>query len=381
MSHRYTKWIAVMALALFAAFGVSACGSDSETSSSSGDSSGEGKTVGFLYVGPKNDFGYNQAAYEGSLAVEKNLPGTKLIQAENVPETSEATRVIEKMIKDGATTIFATSYGHLQPMLAAAKKHPEVTFEHQGGVKAGANVGTYFGQIYEAQYLTGMAAGLSTKTNKLGYVVAVPIPQTLLNINAFELGAQSVNPKAKTTVVFTGAWCDPAKQKEAASTLISGGADVLSQHQDCTKTVVETTEKAGAMSVGYHADASSLAPKGWLTGSVWNWGPLYTDIVKTIQEGKWKGSKYDADYRVGFADSDVIELAPFGSAVTPEVKEQVEAKQKEMKAKDFYPFEGPVVDQAGKTQIPKGTNPTPTELEKTDYLVQGVIGKIPTGSN
>ncbi|MGH2958213.1 MAG: BMP family ABC transporter substrate-binding protein [Solirubrobacterales bacterium] len=376
MFKRTSKWLAFAALAMLSAFGVTACGSDSSSSSDA-----EGQTVGFLYVGPKNDFGYNQAAYEGSLEVEKNVPGTKLIQAENVPETSEATRVIEKMIKDGATTIFATSYGHLQPMLAAAKKHPDVTFEHQGGVKAGANVGTYFGQIYEAQYLTGMAAGLSTKSNKLGYVVAVPIPQTLLNINAFELGAQSVNPKAETTVVFTGAWCDPAKQKEATDTLIQGGVDVLSQHQDCTKTIVETTEKAGAMSVGYHADASSLAPKGWLTGSVWNWGPLYSDIVKMIGEGKWKGSKYDADYRVGFADSDVIQLAPFGSAVTPEVKEQVEAKQKEMKAEDFYPFQGPVVDQSGKTQIPKGENPTPTDLEKTDYLVKGVVGKIPTASN
>jgi basic membrane protein A len=377
MFKRTSKWLAFAALAMLAAFGVTACGSDSETSSSSAD----GQTVGFLYVGPKNDFGYNQAAYEGSLEVEKNVPGTKLIQAENVPETSEASRVMEKMIKDGATTIFATSYGHLQPMLAVAKKHPEVTFEHQGGVKSGANVGTYFGQIYEAQYLTGMAAGLATKSNKLGYVVAVPIPQTLLNINAFELGAQSVNPKAETTVVFTGGWCDPAKQKEAADTLIQGGADVLSQHQDCTKTIVETTEKAGAMSVGYHADASSLAPNGWLTGSVWNWGPLYTDIVKTIGEGKWKGSEYDADYRVGFADSDIIELAPFGSAVTPEIEKEVMAKQKEMKAEDFFPFQGPVVDQSGKTQIPAGENPSPTELEKTDYLVKGVVGKIPTSSN
>jgi len=377
MLKRTSKWLAFAALAMLAAFGVTACGSDSETSSSSAD----GQTVGFLYVGPKNDFGYNQAAYEGSLEVEKNIPGTKLIQAENVPETSEASRVMEKMIKDGATTIFATSYGHLQPMLAVAKKHPEVTFEHQGGVKAGANVGTYFGQIYEAQYLTGMAAGLATKSNKLGYVVAVPIPQTLLNINAFELGAQSVNPKAETTVVFTGGWCDPAKQKEAADTLIQGGADVLSQHQDCTKTIVETTEKAGAMSVGYHADASSLAPNGWLSGSVWNWGPLYTDIVKTIGEDKWKGSEYDADYRVGFADSDIIKIAPFGSAVTPEIEKEVLAKQEEMKAKDFYPFEGPIVDQSGKTQIPAGENPSPTELEKTDYLVKGVVGKIPTSSN
>lgn len=377
MLKRNKSLLAFLALVVLAAFGLSACGS----SDSDSESGGDGPTIGFLYVGPKNDFGYNQAAYEGSLEVEKNVPGAKLIQAENVPETSEASRVMEKMIKDGATTIFATSYGHLQPMLEVAKKYPDVTFEHQGGVKEGDNVGTYFGQIYEAQYLTGMAAGLATKSNKLGYVVAVPIPQTLLNINAFELGAQSVNPDAETTVVFTGAWCDPAKQKEAADSLIKGGADVLSQHQDCTKTIVEATEKAGAMSVGYHADASELAPNGWLSGSVWNWGPLYTDIVKTIEAGKWKGSEYDADYRVGFADSDIIQLAPFGSAVTPEIEKEVMAKQEEMKSKDFYPFEGPVVDQSGKTQIPAGENPSPTELETTDYLVKGVIGKIPTSSN
>jgi basic membrane lipoprotein Med (substrate-binding protein (PBP1-ABC) superfamily) len=380
MLKRTVKGLLLTALGLMSAIAISACGSSSE-SSSDASASGSGPTIGFLYVGPKNDYGYNQAAYEGSLAVKKAIPSVKLLQAENVPETSEASRVMEKMIKDGATTIFATSYGHLEPALEVAAKHPEVTFEHQGGQKLAPNLGTYFGTIYEAQYLTGMAAGLSTKTDKLGYVVAVPIPQTLLNINAFELGAQSVNPKAKTTVVFTNTWCDPGKQALAANTLIEGGADVLSQHQDCTKTVVETTEKAGAMSVGYHADASSLAPKGWLTGSVWNWGPLYSDIVQTIVDGKWKGSKYDADYRVGFADSDVIKLAPFGSAVTPEVEKEVLAKQEEMKSKDFYPFQGPIVDQAGKTQVPKGTNPTPADLEKTDYLVEGVVGKIPTGSN
>lgn len=377
MLNRTMKGLLLMALGLISAIALSACGGSSD-SSSDASASGEGPTIGFLYVGPKNDFGYNQAAYEGSLAVKKAIPSVKLLQAENVPETSEASRVMEKMIKDGATTIFATSYGHLEPALEVAAKHPEVTFEHQGGQKLAPNLGTYFGTIYEAQYLTGMAAGLSTKTNKLGYVVAVPIPQTLLNINAFELGAQSVNPKAKTTVVFTNTWCDPGKQALAANTLIDGGADVLSQHQDCTKTIVEAAERKGAMSVGYHADASSLAPKGWLSGSVWNWGPLYTEIVQTIIDDNWKGSKFAANYRVGFADSDVIKLAPFGSSITPEVEKQVLAKQKEMKAENFYPFEGPVVDQAGKTQIAAGENPTPAELETTDYLVKGVVGKIPS---
>jgi basic membrane lipoprotein Med (substrate-binding protein (PBP1-ABC) superfamily) len=376
MFNRTVKGLLLMALGLMSAIALSACGSSD--SSSSATATGKGPTIGFLYVGPKNDYGYNQAAYEGSQAVQKAFPNAKLLQAENVPETSEASRVMEKMIKDGATIIFPTSYGHLDPALATAAKHPNVIFEHQGGPTNAPNLGTYFGRIYEAQYLTGMAAGMMTKTNKLGYVVAVPIPQTLLNINAFELGAKSVNPKATTTVEFTNNWCDPGKQAEAANALIEGGADVLSQHQDCTKTVVQTAERKGVMSVGYHEDASSLAPKGWITGSIWNWGPLYTDIVKTIQDGKWKGSKYDGIYRVGFKDSDVIKLAPWGKNVPPDVIKKVTAKEAEMKAGTFYPFTGPIKDQSGKIQIPAGQTPPPTKLETTGYLVQGVQGKIPS---
>lgn len=353
---------------------LAACGGSDESADSG---SGKGGTIGVLYVGPSTDYGYNQAAAEGIDALKKELPDVKVLEAENVPETSEASRVMEKMIKDGATVIIPTSYGHYEPAKEVAAKHPEVTFLHQGGPEAvKPNLGTYFGQIYEAQYLTGIAAGLSTKTNKLGYVVAFPIPQTLLNINAFELGAKSVNPKVKTTVVFTANWCDPAKQAEAAKSLLDQGADVLSQHQDCTKTVVEAAERAGAMSVGYHADASPLAPKGWLTGSVWNWGPLYTDMVKTALDGKFKGSKYDGVYRVGIEDP-TIALAPFGKAVSADVKAKVEAAEAEMRSGKLKAFTGPIKDQSGKVVIPAGESPTAAELEKTGYLVEGVIGNIP----
>jgi len=354
---------------------VAACGSDSGSSSSS---SGGAKTttVGFLYVGPKNDFGYSQAAGEGAAEVAK-LPGVKILEAENVPETSEAARVMEKMIRDGATIIFPTSYGHLEPALTVAKRHPDVIFEHQGGLKNSTNLGSYFGAIYEAQYLTGIAAGHATKSNKLGYVVAFPIPQTLLNINAFELGAKSVNPKVTTTVVFTSNWCDPGKQAEATNSLVAQKVDVISQHQDCTKTIVETAERKGVDSVGYHADASSLAPKGWLTGSVWNWGPIYTDIVKTIIAGQWKGSKYDGQYRVGIEDP-TIQVAPFGKAVSAAVQAEIKAKEKELRAGTIKPFTGPITDQAGKVRIPAGQSPDRTKLEATDYLVQGVTGKIPS---
>src|SRR5690606_15950083 len=154
---------------------------------------------------------------------------------------------------------------------------------HQGGLVTDqmANYGTYFGTVYEPVYLAGIAAGAASPSGRLGYVVAFPIPQTLANINAFHLGARLSNPSARTTVVFTADWCNPAKQAQAADSLIGQGVDVLTQHQDCTKTIVEKAEAAGKLSVGYHADASSLAPTGWITGSEWNWGPLYTDIVRT----------------------------------------------------------------------------------------------------
>lgn len=373
--HALRTGLALAGTGLALATTLAACGSDDSSESASGG--GDGGTIGVLYVGPSTDYGYNQAAAEGIDALKKELPDVKVLEAENVPETSEASRVMEKMIKDGATVILPTSYGHYEPAKEVAAKHPEVTFLHQGGPEAvKPNLGTYFGQIYEAQYLTGMAAGMATKSNKLGYVVAFPIPQTLLNINAFQLGAKSVNPDVKTTVVFTANWCDPAKQTEAAKSLLDQGADVLSQHQDCTKTVVEAAERAGAMSVGYHADASSLAPKGWLTGSVWNWGPLYTDMVKTALDGKFAGSKYDGVYRVGIEDP-TIAVAPFGAAVSADAKTKVEEAEKKMRSGELKAFTGPIKDQSGKVVIPAGESPDAAKLETTDYLVEGVVGNIP----
>lgn len=335
-------------------------------------------TVGFLFVGPKDDYGYNQAAYLGSTEMEKTLGSSKVkvLRAENVPETEEAERVMETMIQQGAKVIFPTSYGHLDPALNVAKRHPEVTFIHQGGLKTADNLGTYFGNVYEGVYLGGVAAGKMTKSNKLGFIVSFPIPQVLMNINAFTLGARSVNPSATTQVVFTANWCDPGKQAEAANNLLAQGVDVLTQHQDCTKTIVEAAERRGAMVVGYHADASGLAPKGWLTGAVWNWGPLYTEEVQTALDGKWKGSPYTGKYRVGMKEG-AVKLAPFGNSVSEEVKKLVTDKQKEILDGKVAPFAGPVKDQGGTVKIAAGVKPTVDELEKTDYLVEGVVGSIP----
>ena len=256
----FAAMFAIMALA-------AACGDDSTSgpAPASGDSS-KAVTIGFLYVGAVDDGGYNQAAYQGQLAVEK-LPNVKVIKAENVPESAEAERVMEQMIQQGATIIFPTSFGHLDPAIKVGEKNPKVTFLHQGGLRTTANVGTYFGASWEANYLAGIAAGKVTKTNKLGYVVAFPISQTLLNINAFQLGAKSVNPAVTTTVVFTANWCDPAKIAESVKNLKDQGADVLNQHQDCPGAGIQAAEKAGMFSVGYHVDGSKFAPTGWLTAS------------------------------------------------------------------------------------------------------------------
>jgi len=335
-----------------------------------------GNAVGFIFVGTKDDYGYNQAAYIGSEAVEKAFPDYKVLRAENVPETAEAERVMEQMIRDGAKIIFPTSYGHLDPALNVAKRHPDVAFFHQGGLKTAENLGTYFGTIYEPVYLAGVAAGKMSKTGKLGYIVSVPIPQVLLNINAFELGAKSVNPNATTTVVFTGSWCDPGQQANAANSLIDDGADVLSQHQDCTKTIIETAERRGAMSVGYHADASSLAPNGWIVGSVWNWPDLFVDMVKTASEGGFKGSKYDGRYRGTLADSIVLSTG-YGENVPADVQDFVEKKRQEMLDGTLHPFAGPVKDQSGAVRIEEGVAPDVETLESMDYLVEGVIGTIP----
>jgi simple sugar transport system substrate-binding protein/basic membrane protein A len=378
-----TKMRNLLAVAAAATM-LAACATNSSTASPAGAASaapGTGGTkIGFIFVGPKDDYGYNQAAYEGSQAVAKAFPDLEVLTAENVPEDDNAARVMEGMIRKGAKVIFATSYGHKDPALKVAAAHPDVVVLQQGNIVDGtmpANFGTYFGTVYEPVYLAGIVAGKTTKSNKLGYVYAFPISQTLDNINAFQLGAASVNPAAKTYVVNTSSWCDPAKQAEAAKSLLSQGVDVISQHQDCTATVIRATEAAGAYTVGYHADATAIAPKGWLTGSQWNWGPLYTAMVQSIVAGKFSGSPYNANYRVGLKTGEnPFVQSPFGPAVTEDTKTLVKEALAKI-SKDGSPFLGPVTDQAGKVRVPAGTVPDYKTIESIDYFVTGVVGKIP----
>ncbi|MDP1794963.1 MAG: BMP family ABC transporter substrate-binding protein [Acidimicrobiales bacterium] len=374
------------ALTALALVGV-ACGSNSDETSSSGSSTDkapgkDSKAVGFIFVGPKDDFGYNQAAFDGSQAVADAYPDLEVLTAENVPETDEAARVMEGMINKGAKILFATSYGHLDAALKVAADHPDVVVIQQGNLIKGdvpTNTGTYFGTVFEPVYLAGVAAGKVTKTNKLGYVYAFPIVQTIENINAFELGAQSVNPKAETYVVNTSSWCDPAKQADAAKSLFDQGVDVITQHQDCTSTITKAAEAAGKYVVGYHADASSLAPKGWIGGSEWAWEDLYTDIVKTALAGDFVGSKYNDNFRVGYQDGEnpFVE-SKYGPAVTDEIKTLVAAAKAKISAADGSPFAGPVLAQDGKELVPAGKVYDYAKLEEImTVFVQGVIGDLP----
>ncbi len=344
--------------------------------SANGNAEEEKTGIGFIFVGTKDDYGYNQAAYKGSLAVEEKLGDkVKVYRAENVPETSEASRVMEQQIQQGAKIIFPTSYGHLDPAIEVADKYSDVTFFHQGGLKNTDNLGTYFGTIWESFYLAGIAAGSVTESNKLGFIVSFPIPQVLLNVNAFQLGAQSVNPDVTTTVVFTGSWNDPATQTNSANSLIDNGIDVIAQHQDSTKTVIELCEKRGIKSVGIHADASELAPEGWITGAIWNWDDLFVDMANTALEGKFDGSIYDGKYRGGLKEG-IVDIAKFGKNVPQDVVDLVNDTKAKIISGEVFPFDGEVLSQDGTVKIPAGTRPTIDELEEMDYLVKGVIGSI-----
>ncbi|MHC2745792.1 basic membrane protein A [Bradyrhizobium diazoefficiens] len=239
-------------------------------------------TIGFIYVGSRDDYGYNQAHAQGAAALKK-IPGLKVVEEEKVPETDAVEKTIESMINlDGATLLFPTSFGYYNPhMIKMANKFPKLRFEHCGGLwtdKDPKNAGSYFGYIDEAQYISGIVAGYTSKSGKLGFVAAKPIPQVLRNINAFALGAKLANPKATTQVIFTGDWSMPVKEAEATNSLIDQGVDVLTCHVDGPKTMVENAARRGAFVCGYHTNQSPLAPKAYLTGRRVELGSALSEI-------------------------------------------------------------------------------------------------------
>jgi basic membrane protein A and related proteins len=368
-------------LAAIALPGLSGCDKkEANAGATAAGTSGGSITVGFIYVGSMHDYGYNQAHAEGAAAV-KSMSGVKVVEQENVPETIEVEKAMQGMIKqDEAKAVFPTSYGYFNPsVLKVAPQNPSVTFLHCGGqYKEGmpANVGTYFGYIDECEYLSGTVAGYTSKSKHLGFIAAKPIPQVLRNINAFTLGAKSVNPAVTTTVIFTGEWFMPVKEAEAANSLADQGIDVLTCHVDSPKVVIETAERRGIYSCGYHANGAALAPKGYLTGAEWNWAKVYTDYVTTLQAGQ----KPPHLIRGGLKDG-IVKPSPYGPAVSDEAKALADAVKAKALAGQMVIFKGPLKDNTGKVVIPEGTEQVQTDpvLESMDYLVEGVVGSTGSG--
>lgn len=335
-------------------------------------------TVGFIYVGPRDDYGYNQAHAEAAALVRK-LPGIKVVEEENVPETNAVQKAMQGMIaQDGAALLFPTSFGYFDPhVLALAPKNTGVRFAHCGGLwneaKHPKNAGSFFGYIDEAQYLNGVIAGHASKSKKLGFIAAKPIPQVLRNINAFTMGARSVDPKITTTVIFTGDWSMPVKEAEATNSLADQGVDVFTMHVDGPKVIVETAAKRGKFVCGYHASQARLAPNAYLTGAEWNWIAAYKQIIEAAQSGKPHPNFVRGGLKDGFVKS-----SPYGAMVGEPARKNAEAVRARMMAGGFDIFAGEVKDNTGKVVIPKGKvlKQTDLELEGMNYLVEGVVGKV-----
>ena len=327
--------------------------------------------VGFLYVGPIGDGGYSYAHNEGRLYLEKELK-VETIYKESVKEDkAEVEKVVDNMIDEGANVIVGTSFGFQEGMLSSAKKHPEVKFLHCSGYETAENMSQFFGKIHEMTYLNGIVAGLKTKSNNLGYVAAFPIPEVIRNINAFTLGAQSVNPKVKVKVTWTNTWYDPAKEKDAALALIDGGSDVIAQDQD-TAGAQQAAESKGVFSVGYNTDMSKTAPGANMTSAVWNWGPYYVKQVKAIMDGTWKSEKYWG----GYVDN-IVDLAPLTANAPANAKDLVEKAKKEIKATKNKVFMGPIKDQSGTEKVKAGATLSDEDIWNMNWFVQGVEGTIP----
>lgn len=332
----------------------------------------EGKVkAGFIYVGPVGDAGWTFAHDEGRKRMEQ-LPFVEdSTYIESVPEGAESARVIIGLVRRGHNLVFTTSFGYMDATLDVARRYKDVVFMHCSGFKTAENVGNYFGRMYEPRYLSGMVAGAMTKANVIGYVAAFPIPEVIRGINAFTLGARSVNPKAEVRVVWTQTWFDPGIERDAADSLLDVGADVLAMHQDAPATL-QAAEERDAYVIGYNSDMRKFAPNAFLTAPVWNWGQLYEQIAKQVHDGTWKPESIWWGMK-----ENLVQLAPISEKVPAKVRAQVEEKAAAVKSGAFHPFTGPVVDQDGTIRIAAGSVADDKHMLGMDYFVEGVSGSIP----
>ncbi len=345
-----------------------ATNNNEQTTEETNEEVNEKPVVGFIYVGPIGDGGWTYAHDQGRLYLEEQLGvKTLLVEAINDQDSSVESE-IHNMVDQGAKVIFATSFGYMEYVEKLSKEYPEVTFLHCSGFKTTENMANYFGRMYEARYLSGIVAGMKTETNKIGYVAAYPIPEVIRGINAFTLGAQSVNPDVTVEVVWTSTWYDPAKEKEAAVALLDGGVDIISQHQD-TAGPQQAAEEKNAFSIGYNTDMKEMAPKAYMTAPIWNWGPYYVSQVQAVIDGTFESHSYwggMADEIVALAE--LTDLAPAGA------QEKVDEATAKILDASLFIFNGPIKNQEGEVIVPEGTQMTDPEMLNMTWFVEGVVG-------
>ena len=343
-------------------------------------------TAGFVYIGPRLDWGWNQSFAVAAEAL-RGVPNVRVVQADYLPEstnygsgkddaeTRAYTKAMEDLIANGAGLIVSTSFDDDPFLLAMAKKYPNVVFRQASALASDSyppNVGSQNALINQGHYVNGVAAGLSTTTNKLGFVAGMPFGTVLVNLNSFLLGSRQTNPAATVRVIFTGGWEDEAHDAAATNALVDAGCDVIGCHLDAPRVVIETAERRGVKTCGHAFDQAPLAPKGYITGADYNWTEMFETFIETLQKG---GTL--PNFVTGGYDKDYVRSSPFGAGATPAAINAAKTAMQAMKNNDAI-FVGPIMDNTGKLVVPSGTTygPYADELQRTDYLIEGVIGSI-----
>jgi len=367
-----TRMVALTAIA--AAAVLAGCGKKEEAKPAAA-AKAEPLKIAFAYVGPVGDGGWTFAHDNARKALEKEF-GDKIVTSfvENVPESADAERVLRDMASQGNKLIFGTTFGYMEPMLKVAADNKEVKFEHATGYKQADNMRTYDSRTYEGAYMAGVIAGKMTKSNTLGVVASIPIPEVIRNINSFTLGAQSVNPKIKTKVVWVNEWFNPPKETEAATSLINGGADVLFQNTD-SPAVLKTAQEKGKRAFGWDSDMTAYGPKAHLASAIINWSPYYIKATRDVLEGKWTGNS-GVWWGVKEGAIDIVSIA---DDVPEDTKKKVEEIKAGLKAGTFSIWKGPITGQDGKELLKKDEVADDKFLSGINFYVKGVEGKVPSG--
>jgi basic membrane protein A and related proteins len=328
--------------------------------------------IAFAYVGPVGDGGWSFAHDNGRKALEKELGAqVQTSFVESVPESADAERVFRDMVAQGNTLVFGTSFGYMEPMLKVAADNKGVRFEHATGYKTLDNLRTYDGRTYEGAYMAGVLAGGMTRTNTIGVVGSIPIPEVIRNIDSYTLGAQSVNPKVKVKVVWVNEWFNPPKETEGAQSLIDGGADVLLQNTD-SSAVLQTAEKNGKYAFGWDSDMTHYGPKAHLASAVINWGPYYIKAARDAINGTWTTGKSWWGVKEG-----TIDLVSISDKVPADLKAKVDKVRAGLKDGSFAIWKGPISDNAGKEVLKAGATADDAFLGGIKFFVQGVEGQVP----